>query len=307
VPNQGDAWQFTLDAVGRFFENALSWEHQDPILPSMSIFELMDEELSDQLRSMFGGYLENSSLLGQRTAELHLALASRMDDPDFAPEPFTKLYQRSLYQSMRNLTRQTFQLFRDSIDLLEKPDQDMGAQVLKFEDAILRQIQLLQDRRIASKRIRTHGDYHLGQVLYTGKDFVIIDFEGEPARSLNERRLKRSALRDVAGMIGSFRYAAYSPLYIQKHSAKIRPEDVADLERWADIWYRWVGASFLRAYFENVGDDFLFSREREEIEFLLKIYLLEKTVYELGYELNNRPHWIRIPMKGILDLLEDSA
>ncbi len=307
VPNQGDAWEFTLDAVGRFFEHALTWEHETPDLPSNSIFELMGKEPSDLLRPMFGGYLESSTLLGRRTAEFHLALASNLDDPDFTPESFTKLYQRSLYQSMRNLTRQTFQLFRDSLDLLEESEQEMAEEILKSERGILQQIQLLRDHRITSKRIRSHGDYHLGQVLYTGKDFVIIDFEGEPARSLNERRLKRSPLRDVAGMVGSFRYAAYSPLYIQKHSAKIRPEDVTKLEAWADIWFRWVSASFLRSYFESVQGAPFFSLDWDEKEFLLKIYLLEKTVYELGYELNNRPHWIRIPMRGILDLLEDRA
>ncbi len=307
APNQGNAWNFTLDEVGRFYEQALTREHEEPIPLSKSIFELMEEDPIVLAMRMLGGYLETSRLLGRRTAELHVALASDQDDPDFAPEPFTKLYQRSVYQSMRNLTRQTFQLFRDRFDLLDEADQESGQEILESESEILQQFQIIRDRKIASMRIRTHGDYHLGQVLYTGKDFIIIDFEGEPARSLNERRLKRSALRDVAGMIGSFRYAAYSPLYIQKHSAKIRPEDIAFLDEWADFWYRYVSASFLSAYFEETKSTPLFPADWDEIEFLLKIYLLEKSVYELGYELNNRPAWIQIPIRGILDILGGGA
>ncbi len=307
VPNQGDAWQFTLDEVGRFYEHALTREHEVPVSPRKSIFDLMGEEPTELVRQMFGGYLESARLLGRRTAELHVALASEPDDPNFTPEPFTKIYQRSLYQSMRNLTRQTFQLFRDQIHLLEESEQEMGRKILESESSVLQRFQLMRDRRILSKRIRTHGDYHLGQVLCTGKDFVIIDFEGEPARSLNERRLKCSALRDVAGMIGSFRYAVYSPLYVRKHSAKIRPEDIAILDRWADFWYGWVGASFLIEYLEGTEDTVLSLADPDEMALLLKSYLLEKAIYELGYELNNRPDWVRIPMRSIPDLLEYGA
>jgi maltose alpha-D-glucosyltransferase/alpha-amylase len=156
-------------------------------------------------------------------------------------------------------------------------------------------------RKLSAMRIRIHGDYHLGQVLYTGKDFIIIDFEGEPARPLSERRWKQSALRDVTGMVRSFHYAAYVALLKE---ASIRPEDVPILRPWTDLWYRYVSSTFLRSYLETVGKTSFIPVEKEELELLLKVFLLEKAVYELGYELNDRPEWVVIPLKGIKDLLE---
>jgi maltose alpha-D-glucosyltransferase/alpha-amylase len=155
-------------------------------------------------------------------------------------------------------------------------------------------------------RIRGHGDYHLGQVLYTGKDFVIIDFEGEPARPLSERRLKRSALRDVAGMLRSFRYATRVALVEQAATGLIhsRPEAIAGLEVWGQFWTLWVSAVFLKAYLAVAGETPLIPRNRGELQVLLDAFLLEKAVYELAYELNNRPDWVRIPIQGILELLE---
>jgi maltose alpha-D-glucosyltransferase/alpha-amylase len=151
-------------------------------------------------------------------------------------------------------------------------------------------------------RIRIHGDYHLGQVLYTGKDFKIIDFEGEPARALSERRLKRSPLRDVAGMVRSFQYAAYSVL-MQRSS--FRAEDISLLEPWADLWYRSISALFLQSYLDTVGKAVFLPAEGEELQILFQAFVLEKAVYELGYELNNRPAWMVIPLRGIRGLLEE--
>ena len=145
-------------------------------------------------------------------------------------------------------------------------------------------------------QIRCHGDYHLGQVLFTGTDFVIIDFEGEPTRSLGERRLKRSPLRDVAGMIRSFHYAAYAEL-------GENPEPAA--ERRVIEWYRASSAAFLQTYLEVAGRAVFIPSDRKQTEKLLNIFLLEKAVYELGYELNNRPGWAHIPIRGIKSLLPE--
>jgi maltose alpha-D-glucosyltransferase/alpha-amylase len=152
-------------------------------------------------------------------------------------------------------------------------------------------------------RIRVHGDYHLGQVLYTGADFFVIDFEGEPARSLAERRRKYSPLKDVAGMIRSFHYAAYSGLfnYGRKHTTTVAGD--AGSERWADTWYNWSSATFLRHYLETMSGSNLLPRDSSGVRVLLSTHLLEKAVYELVYELNNRPTWVGIPLKGISALL----
>jgi maltose alpha-D-glucosyltransferase/alpha-amylase len=249
---------------------------------------------------MIGSYLESARLLGERTADLHAALASNTIDPHFAPEPFSKLYQRSIYQSMRNLTARTFQLMRSRLKHLPEKGLGLAKKVLELEEKVFDSFGSLLDSRITTTRIRVHGDFHLGQVLYTGKDFIIIDFEGEPARSLTERRLKRSALRDVAGMLRSFHYAAYHAI----NSRTVRPEDISAVEQWANFWQIWVSAVYLKTYLDLVGPADFLPRDAGELQILLNALCLEKAIYELGYELNNRPEWVNIPFLGILQLLE---
>ena len=152
-------------------------------------------------------------------------------------------------------------------------------------------------------RVRCHGDYHLGQVLYTGRDFVIIDFEGEPARRLGERRIKRSPLRDVAGMIRSFYYAAYIALRGQA-STVLRPEDLPRLEEWACAWYLWVSATFLKSYLQFTADIPVLPQSRENVRVILDAHLIDKAMYEISYELNNRPDWVWLPLQGMLQMLE---
>ena len=174
-----------------------------------------------------------------------------------------------------------------------------------LEPKVARIFRAITDRRITALRQRYHGDYHLGQVLHTGRDVVIIDFEGEPARPLSERRLKRSALRDVAGMLRSFHYAPFAVVFGQSPGSVIRSEDIAVLEAAGRFWHRWVGAAFLRAYlYESRGAAHLPS-SNDELAVLLDAYLLEKAMYEIIYELNNRPDWLRIPVHGIVDLLAE--
>jgi maltose alpha-D-glucosyltransferase/alpha-amylase len=157
--------------------------------------------------------------------------------------------------------------------------------------------------KLDAQRIRIHGDYHLGQVLYTGNDFVIIDFEGEPARPLSERRLKRGGLRDVAGMLRSFHYAPYAVVFGAAPGSYVRKEDMSRLEAGARFWHQWVSAAFLRAYLHESGAKSHLPSTDQGIEVLLNSYLMEKALYEIVYELNNRPDWVKIPLRGLLDLL----
>jgi len=150
-------------------------------------------------------------------------------------------------------------------------------------------------------KIRIHGDYHLGQILFTGNDFVIIDFEGEPARPLSERRLKRSPLRDVAGMIRSFHYAVFNSLF--KYSSRDM-KFIEGIKPWAEIWYKLVAGIFLKSYIDTARNAPFIPNNNEELGTMLRAFLLEKAVYELGYELNNRPNWLIIPIEGINNLLE---
>jgi maltose alpha-D-glucosyltransferase/alpha-amylase len=265
----------------------------------------MLKEPPELAKQMIGSYLSSAELLGQRTAELHMALASVTDDPDFAPEPFTFMYQTSLYQAMRGFTTRTLQTLRERVtDIPEEIVEDVQ-RVLGMEREIIDRYRLIQKNRISAMRMRCHGDYHLGQVLYTGKDFVIIDFEGEPARSLSERRLKRSPLRDVASMIRSFHYATHNALLRYAPSTPSDEGDMPVLRHWAQFWYVWVSVTFLTFYFNTIEKSGLLPESPDQQKILLDAYLLDKAVYEISYELNNRPNWLRVPLNGILQLLED--
>ena len=173
-----------------------------------------------------------------------------------------------------------------------------------MEKDIIGRYQSICKQKISAARIRCHGDYHLGQVLFTGKDFVIIDFEGEPARSLSDRRLKRSPLLDVAGMIRSFHYAAHSALLQQVPLAPRPEDDLPLLQHWAQYWYVWVSVAFLASYLDVVRSVGLLPENPEHLRILLDAYILEKAIYEIGYELNNRPDWVKVPLQGILQLME---
>ncbi len=305
VPNQGDAWTFTLDVLSSYIERLFTHRSELPRLPERlpGLLDVERDQIPEELAGLFGPfYLGMVELLGQRTAEMHQALASNVQDATWRPEEFSTLYQRSVYQSMRSLTRRTFTLLQQNLAGVPESEREQVAAVMAREREVLIRLSRIMGPKISSMKIRIHGDYHLGQVLYTGKDFVIIDFEGEPARTLSERRLKRSPLRDVAGMIRSFHYAAMSAL--RRHTED-HPVDEAFLTPWLEAWNAYVGGLFLRGYIKRLGDSQLIPRDRRHQTTLLHCFLLEKAVYELGYELNNRPEWIFLPLRGIEMILAE--
>jgi len=301
VPNEGDAWTYTLNEIGNYFERVLALEEKPQLdLKSSSLFDIEFAAIPNLFRELIGAvYLEKANLLGKRTAEMHLALSSS-DDPAFSPEPFSTLYQRSLYQSLRsNIRRGLSFLSKQKKNLSEEMLQQANA-ILESEKDILNFLKRIMENKISGLKIRIHGDYHLGQVLNTGKDFVIIDFEGEPAKPPSERRLKYSALRDVAGMIRSFHYAVYSAFFKQ---ASLRPENITQLEPWVEPWYHYVSGIFLNAYMKKAEGSPIVPKTIDQFEILLQLFLLNKAVYELNYEMNNRPDWVIIPIKGLKPIL----
>jgi maltose alpha-D-glucosyltransferase/alpha-amylase len=307
IPNAEDAWSHTLDHLGRYFERAATVDQPPPELPASAaaLLERAAAETPPETRRAIDDYLDQAALLGRRTGELHVALASGAD-PAFAPEPFGTLYQRSLYQSLRSAATQAFELLRRGLADLPATVQAEAKTVLELERRALERYGGLLRGRIDAQRTRVHGDYHLGQVLFTGQDFVILDFEGEPARPLGERRIKRSPLRDVAGLIRSYHYASRALFTGQVPTASVRAEDVERLEPWARYWYGSVAAVFLGGYLGAAAAGGFLPQERDELTLLLDVYLLEKALYELGYELNNRPDWALLPLRGIRQLLEDA-
>jgi maltose alpha-D-glucosyltransferase/alpha-amylase len=195
------------------------------------------------------------------------------------------------------------QLARQMGALPPKAQDAAGRALAAASDAAQPYRTLLQGK-IGGRRIRIHGDFHLGQVLYTGKDFVIIDFEGEPTRPLSERRLKRSPLRDVASMLRSFEYAAATALQRAGRTGAFPPDRAPTLEAWARLWTQAVSTEFLRAYLDAVSEADILPPDRRAQQTLLDALLLEKVVYEIGYELNNRPDGVAVPLQGWLQLMK---
>jgi len=309
VQNQGDAWAYTLNSLSGYFERIMEGHEEPDLLPRKSPLGLSSAPVPPEVAERIGFYLDSVRMLAERTAEMHSVLASEREDPLFAPEAFSKLYQRSLFQSMNSSAGQVLRRFKASLDksdgLVSESARELGARVLERRHEITERFRALTGRKIDATRLRCHGDYHLGQVLYTGKDFIIIDFEGEPSRPVSERRIKRSPLRDVAGMLRSFHYALHSALLAEQSRGTFSPDRFALVEKQAEEWRVWVCAEFLRVYLERSADVGFLPRNREDIRMLLDAYLMEKAVYELGYEMNNRPGWVRIPLMGIERLLDE--
>lgn len=300
VRNRGDAFQLTLDSLDRFFDRVVSEDvraHAPPQLPR-SPLGTIDAAVRTELSALIGPFFDRVRRLGVRTAELHLALSRGRDDPAFMPEPFNVMHQQSLYQSAQNLLARTFASLRRRVVGLPERERELSNAVLAREDALLASLNEMTRRKIAVDRIRCHGDFHLGQVLWTGDDFVIIDFEGEPARPITERRYKRCPLRDVAGMLRSFHYAGATAL----RRGRARPVDIQMLEKWVDVFVKMVSSVYLEAYLGAAGSASFIPSAREDIGMLLDFYMTEKCIYEVGYEIHNRPDWLEIPLRGLLDI-----
>ena len=312
VQNEGDGWQWTLDELSRYFDSCATCPAPQDVVSFPSF--TTESTTSETAREHAGLYLEGAALLGRRTAEMHLALATPTENPDFRSEAFSTndlaadaaRIEAQITRSLEALRRGMTTLpagGNETADSDSTPD--IAALILSQRRELLARARMLSvaNPSAAGRRTRIHGDYHLGQTLRAKADFVILDFEGEPARTLAERRAKQSPLKDVAGMLRSFSYAGYAGLnaFTQRrppHSAN----DVRALELWTQLWVNSVSAEFLRAYKATISEMPGLIADPTQAQQLLNAYLLEKALYELLYELNNRPTWVRIPLTGILSL-----
>jgi maltose alpha-D-glucosyltransferase/alpha-amylase len=308
VESQTDGWSHALDELGRFYDEV---ERQEPPpierLPGFSALATL--EPPRPILDLMSGYLQTASTLGRRTAEMHAALASDASDPAFAPEPILKEDLAIVAASASAEGQRALAGIETWLAAIEK-DPEAAARI--GSDLLDRARGLLANRAALADRLRTgpaleftatktriHGDYHLGQVLWAEGDFYIIDFEGEPARPLAQRRQKQSPLKDVAGMLRSLSYAAHAALFAHLAS---RPAERARMEPWARVWQTLASAAFARAYLDVAADQQFVPTEPAHRDALLEFFMLDKLLYELNYELNNRPEWVRIPLWGFADL-----
>jgi len=255
---------------------------------------------------MTGEYLQAVKTLGVRTAEFHRALAEEKSNPAFKPVKATAVYTEQLAESV---IRQV----QEILPILNAKTAQLPAEVHKNADRVLHAapelLEKVEEMTAVGEKlgqlIRHHGDYHLGQILRTkSNDFILLDFEGEPLRSMAERRRKGSPLKDIAGMIRSFSYAAETAL--GERIAAFAPEEQkamrVKLNPWGRVWYEWISNVFVGAYFKAAaGAPFL---PTADIGALLEFFLLEKAFYELKYEMNNRPGWLHIPLAGIVEIID---
>ena len=304
VANQGDGWQWMLEELERYYENYVQMTIPAEELgqPEVSTSALIGVARASQFALEHAGVaLDAAAVLGRRTAEMHLALASSAGNPALSPEPLSKEYFDNLQASINAQASHAYDLLRKTMSGLADDTVEIAALLLSHRTRILGGLGASNIGTMDGRRTRIHGDYHLGQVLRAKSDFVILDFEGEPARSLDIRRMKHSPLKDVAGMLRSFNYAAWAAL--MRYSSR-RPEDQSKLEPWATLWHESVTAEFLHAYMETMAGSHLLPATPAAQWSLLDLYLLEKAFYELIYELNSRPDWVKIPLMGVAELLQ---
>lgn len=303
VPDAVDGWRHTQEALDRYFKRALA--HPTVQVPPMPLSAplFLSEPVPALVQETMGPYLSSLNLLGERTAQLHLALASDPADPEFSPEPYSLIYQNSAYHAMRSAAVQTMELMRSQVDDLPPALRPEAERLLSLEDKVVDRFQPLRRTKLGGLRIRCHGDYHLGQTLYTGKDFVIIDFEGDPRRPLTERRLKRSPLTDVAGMVRSFDYAA-SFSVARLGSAEADPRRTPMLELWARFWTTWATPVFLTSYLEKMKGTPLLPAAQKETAALLEALLLARVLAEINSEMDTHRDWLSVPIKAVLRMLE---
>jgi maltose alpha-D-glucosyltransferase/alpha-amylase len=305
IPSAQNAWPYTLDALSRYFDRVITWVAQDRAAPAPAgdFFKILAQEIPAPVTEIVGTYLESARLLGARTAELHLALASDPENREFAPEPFTSHYRRGLFQSMRNVAVHTLRSLRKQLKTLPSDLLPLAERVANLEPVIVENYRALYQRRISAQRLRTHGDFHLTQALWTGKDFVFIDFEGESDTPIGERCIKRSPLRDVAGMVRSFHYAARVGLDQHVQRGSIPRENASKFEPWVQFWNFWISAAYLKSYLQTMGKSGILPENHEELQILVRAHVMNRVITELGDELNAGTSRLRIPLVGTLLLM----
>ncbi len=287
IPNVGKAWEMTQTAIESFFDKLLSEKESYDRVGQVNTNEL------DELIGSF--FLEMVAVLARRTAEMHMALTSLKDYSGFEVEPFSLLYQKSLYQAIRTYVKRSFFTIEAMKDNVAEQHQSLLREILDSEDVFLSHIRKwLETKKITALKIRIHGNYKLDKVLFTGKDFKIVNFEGELEQSFSTRKIKHSPLKDVASMLSSFHYAIYKGYFVRKEFV---PVDSYYLRTLLEQWYQKIASTFLDEYLSNIHPAGIIPADDEQRQNLLNFYMFEKAVQELKHFVNYEPDSLVIPLK----------
>lgn len=305
IENHGNGHSYMLERLNNFIERILAGNGTVPEKLQGTLTEpLAFEQLPEDLKELLGARTaEQARLIGARTGAMHKALASGSYDKDFAPEAFSLHYQRSLFASMQSLVRKTFQELRKEIPGIREEVQQELQDVLNRKYEVLDVLKRIYKKKLDAVKMRTHGDYHLGQVLLTGKDVAITDFGGDPYKTYSERRLKKSPLRDVVTMLRSFYYAAYEGIFL---NSRVPQEEVGRLVPYARLWAHYIGVFFMQAYLEEVAGSSFIPAEKEDLRIMLQTFLLEKSLSDLNHERHNRPEWMIVPLRMVQAIVKQA-
>ena len=303
--NQGEVWNHVKDSLNRYFESVLTStkDFEVPNFENSITQPLGYEDFPEPVQEMMGIILpERIYQLGEFTAELHDALSQHSSDDDFDKEESSLHYQRSLYSGLQTLTRTSLEKLRKTLKQLPEDTAKEAQEVIGLKNEILECFKDIYDHKIPVMKIRTHGDYHLKEILWTGREYIMNSFEGDHTKSFSERRIRRSAMRDLAAMIRSLHYAAYSNIITEEYDQQ-RKE--GNLENWAETWHYFISRLYIKGYFDKVGSKDYMPKKHEDFKILMTTFLLEKSLNELNYEIENRPEWVVIPLRGIKAVLKD--
>jgi maltose alpha-D-glucosyltransferase/alpha-amylase len=302
VENQGDAWEYMLKEVGNVFSNIHKKNIDVNLLPKIPLFQRLDiKGVSPKIIDWIGlSLLLKIQKLAKRTAEMHICLGSEFEETAFTPARYNSDYtvwlkNRLLYQFQNRLNT-----IENNLTKLEGLALDLAQEFLNKKNEIRKRFVKFDWTKLKGERIRVHGDYHLGQILVKEDDFYILDFEGEPESTIRDRKVKQPPLKDVAGLFRSFHYAIYATIFNNLETYNLAQET---LFKAAELVYSYFTGVFLDTYIEEVQQANLNIGYHQERLFILEYCLLEKAVYELGYELNSRPRWALIPLKGISNII----
>ncbi|WP_411895661.1 trehalose synthase [Winogradskyella sp. A2] len=302
VPNEGDAWDYMLKELHKVFSNLEYKNIHVNKLPHTELFERLDiRDIPPQIIDWAGlNIFTKIQTLAKRTAEMHIALGSEFEDTSFTPTRFNGDYtvwlkNRLLYQFQNRLNA-----VENNLQKLDGLALELANEFLEKKNEIRKRFVKFDWTKLKGERLRVHGDYHLGQILVKDDDFYILDFEGEPESTIRDRKVKQPPLKDVAGLFRSFHYAIYATIFNNLDNYKQSQEELFEA---GEILYQYFIGLFLGTYVQEIQDANINIGYQQERIFLLKYSLLEKAVYELGYELNSRPRWAVIPLKGISNII----